>query len=68
MKDLLIGFGYPVAIVLACVVASAVVVHLAFSGRDIAIMQKEDAAAHRAAAAQAEVNEIVHGQTFAPVR
>lgn len=68
MKDMLIGFGYPVLILLACMAASAVVAHLAFRGRDVAIMQEEDAKAHRNAAERAEENEIIHGETFAPVR
>lgn len=68
VKDLLIGFGYPIVILLACVAASAVIAHLAFRARDVAIMQDEDTNAHRNAAERAEENDIIHGETFAPVR
>jgi hypothetical protein len=72
VKDLLIGFGYPVVILLgglvAASVSTAVIAHLAFHGKDMAIMQMETERAHRNAAERAEENDIIHGQTFAPVR
>ena len=68
MRDLLIGILSPVLMIVACCAASVVVLQIASAGVDMARVQKEDDAAHGAATKKAAENQLLHGQSFAPVR
>jgi len=68
MKDTILGILGPVLLLVACCAGVTVALAIAMNGRDLNRVNVEDEQAHDAAARQAEANELLHGQTFAPVR